>query len=178
MLLDLTHTTNERQLENQGVTKSEGKTDTEWDAAVRQSHPPKHARWGLCPIVCLYWLTVVKHTHTYSTSLSLNTHVALWKLHLHNISKITQLNTSVSLNQAHISSIGWITELGKQQRASLRVSKWLWSILGTYHYPTSLTHSWTTQHVHLTDLKRWNTSRWRLKLKLCWDNDRWISTRC
>jgi len=42
VMLDLTHTTNERQLENQGVTKSEGKTDTEWDAAVRQSHPPKH----------------------------------------------------------------------------------------------------------------------------------------
>jgi len=64
VMLDLTHTTNERQLENQGVTKSEGKTDTEWDAAVRQSHPPKHARWGLCPIVCMYWLTA-QHTHTH-----------------------------------------------------------------------------------------------------------------
>lgn len=172
----------------------ERQTGTQWlDNATHPNMPDEPQRRPTVPASLFRRVLVL--THTLSPLLARcplwpesNTHNlsdfehtcgcgAPWKLHLHNISKITQLNTSVSFNEAHVSSIGWITELGKQQRASLHVSKWLWSILGTY-YPTSLRHSWTTQRVHLMDLKHWNTSRWLFKLKICWDNDRWISTRC
>ncbi len=100
VMLDLARTTNEKQLESQGVTKSERKTDTECYAAVRQSHPPnpcwvshKGIRRSLCvcPVVCLYWLMCASlrwhavpygQSQTHITSDSAHTcgSGALWKL--------------------------------------------------------------------------------------------------
>lgn len=163
-----------------------------------KSHPPKPCRVSLKgvrqslfvgPVVCLYWLTrssrrlhIVPYgpSQTHTTFLLLHTHVAAGRSGNCSSAQHLQDYSTQHFCQSERGACffhWWITELGKQQRASLRVSKWLWRILGTY-YPTRLMCSWTTQGVHLMDLKRWNTSRWLFKLKLCWDNDRWISTRC
>ncbi len=64
-MLDLAHTTNERQLESQGVTKSERKTDTEWYAAVRQKpttqtmpgEPQRRPAVPVCLSRCVFVLT-------------------------------------------------------------------------------------------------------------------------
>lgn len=120
----------------------------------------------LCATLCVFVLLLLSHSH----KLSFWTHTRLWSvLGTQNFQDYSTVNWSVWPVFLRLSELqSWENKKGFECLfASGCIAFWVLIIQVN-----------RTARGCLTDIKRWNASRWLFKLQLHWDNDHWISTKC